>query len=346
MKSNLKNKKGERVAVGDGKRAKKQTLAPSLEGRGWGWVIKIINIILKDKKMKKISIIFASVLIFSMFFQVIAFSSPNSAPNTCSSGVYPISSSISRGIQRFFGINILTTWAAEAIIKNQISKLIQKGSVKVNVQAYSAGDLLAGKVKSFEISGKNLVYNDIYISSVKAQSLCDFTYFDYKKTPAMLNSPLFLKYEAEIKNKEFQKIFASDALKDALQGIPINVGFFKVGEVDITNIKPSIANNKINMKADLVYKKTPFVFKFPISFETAIKIKNDKILLTNFKFTTDNESDDLKFITNSIELNNINIFDLKTVEKEDSDINVKKIKVVNDKIFIEGTFWQQQNTTF
>ena len=100
------------------------------------------------------------------------------------------------------------------------------------------------------------------------------------------------------------------------------------------------------MKAKLVYKKTPFVFTFPISFETAIKIKNDKILLTNFKFTTDDESDDLKFITNSIELNNINIFDLKTVEKEDSDINVKKIKVVNDKIFIEGTFWQQQNTTF
>jgi len=33
-----KNKKGERVAEGDGKRAKKLTLAPSLEGGGWGWV--------------------------------------------------------------------------------------------------------------------------------------------------------------------------------------------------------------------------------------------------------------------------------------------------------------------
>ena len=281
-----------------------------------------------------------------MFFQVIVFSSPNTAPNTCSSGVYPISSHVSRGIQRIFGVNILTTWAAEAIIKNQILKLIQKGSVKVNVKAYSAGDLFAGKVKGFEISGKNIVYNDIYISSVKAQSLCDFTYFDYKKTPAMLNSPLFLKYEAEIKNKEFQKIFASDTLKNALQGIPINMGFLKIGEVDITDLKPNIANNKINMKANLVYKKTPFVFKFPISFETAIKVKNDKILLTNFKFTTEEESNDLKFITNSIELNNINIFDLKTVEKENSDINIKKIKVVNDRIFLEGTFWQQQNTIF
>jgi len=296
--------------------------------------------------MKKISIIFASVIIFSMFFQVIAFSSPNTAPNTCSSGVYPISNPVSRGIQRIFGFNILTTWAAQSIIKNQISKLIQKGSIKVNVKAYSAGDLLAGKAKSFEIIGKNIIYNDIYISSVKAQSLCDFTYFDYKKTPAILNSPLFIKYNAEINNGDFQKIFSSASIKDALQGIPINMGFLKIGEVDITDLKPNIANNKINMKANLVYKKTPFVFKFPISFETAIKIKNDRILLTNFKFTTEEESNDLKFITNSFELNNINIFDLKTVEKENSDINIKKIKVVNDKIFIEGTFWQQQNTTF
>jgi len=295
--------------------------------------------------MKKISIIFASVIIFSMFFQVIAFSSPNTAPNTCSSGVYPISNPVSRGIQRIFGFNILTTWAAQSIIKNQISKLIQKGSIKINVKAYSAGDLLAGKAKSFEIIGKNIIYNDIYISSVKAQSLCDFTYFDYKKTPAILNSPLFIKYNAEI-NGDFQKIFSSASIKDALQGIPINMGFLKIGEVDITDLKPNIANNKINMKANLVYKKTPFVFKFPISFETAIKIKNDRILLTNFKFTTEEESNDLKFITNSFELNNINIFDLKTVEKENSDINIKKIKVVNDKIFIEGTFWQQQNTTF
>lgn len=295
--------------------------------------------------MKKISIIFAFVIVFSMFFQIIAFSSQTPAPNTCSSGAYPISNSISRGIQRIFGINILTTKIAESIIKGQISKLIQKGSVKVNVKAYSAGDLLAGKVKGFEIAGKNIVYNDIYFSSVKARSLCDFTYFDYKKTPALLNSPLFITYNAEITNKDFQKIFSSDTMKDTLQGIPINMGFLKIGEVDFTDIKPSISNNKISMKANLVYKKTPFVFKFPISFETAIKIKNDKILLTNFKFTTDEESDDLKFITNSIELNNISIFDLKTVEKEGSDINIKKIKVVNDKIFIEGTFWQQQNTT-
>ena len=295
--------------------------------------------------MKKISIIFAFVIVFSMFFQVIASSSPNPTPNSCSSGAYPISSTFSRGIQKVFGLNLLTTWAAEFAIKNQISRLIQKGSVKVNVKAYSAGDLIAGKVKGFEITGKNIVYNDVYVSSVKAQSLCDFTYFDYKKNPAMLGSPLFVKYNAEITNKDFQKIFSSDTIKDSLQGIKINASGINFGEVDFTNVKATISDEKINIKATMVYKKTPFTVTFPINLHTSLKVKNDKILLTNLKFASDSENDDFTFITNSIALNNISIFDLKKVEKEDSDINIKKIKIVDDKIFIEGTFWQQQNTT-
>ena len=133
--------------------------------------------------MKKISIILVLLIGFSLFAQNIAFSSQTPAPNTCSSDVYPISSSFSRSLQRALGLNLITTQIAEFIIKNQISKLIQKGSLKVNLKAYSAGDLIAGKVKSFEVTGKNIVINDIYISSVKAHSLCDFTYFDYKKKP-------------------------------------------------------------------------------------------------------------------------------------------------------------------
>ena len=39
-KNIIKTKKGERIAEGDRKRAQKLPLAPSREGRGWGWVIK------------------------------------------------------------------------------------------------------------------------------------------------------------------------------------------------------------------------------------------------------------------------------------------------------------------
>jgi len=295
--------------------------------------------------MKKFSIIAGFIIIFSLFFQITAFSSQTPAPNSCSAGAYPISSPISRGIQRVLGFNIITTKIAETIIKNEISKLITKGKVKVNINAYSAGDLIAGKIKSFEITGKNVAYNDIYLSSVNVHSLCDFTYFDYKKTPAVLSSPLFIKYNAEIKSAELEKIFTSDSIKEALQGIKIVINNVDFGKVDFVDIKPSINNSKINIKANLIYTSRIFAFKLPINLQTSLKTSNDKIFLTNLKFASDSISNDLIFIKNSIELNNINIFDLKTIKKDETDIKIKKINIVNDKIFIEGTFWQQQNTT-
>ena len=47
---------GERVAEGDGKRAQKLTLATSLEGGGWGWVIKKFFIKKEQKFIKKIEL--------------------------------------------------------------------------------------------------------------------------------------------------------------------------------------------------------------------------------------------------------------------------------------------------
>lgn len=293
-------------------------------------------------KTQKNIVISAFIISLCLFCQVVAFSSQTPAPNSCYSGVYPVSNSISRGIQRVFGFNIITTAIAESIIKHQITKLIQKGNIKVQLKAYSAGDLIAGKLKAFNITGKNIVYNDIYLSSLKAESLCDFTYFDYKSNPPVLKSPLFVKYNGEITNDGFKKIFLADSIQDALQGIKINADNISFGEVDFTDIKPAINNGKININANLVYRRMPFVLKFPINFETALKSKDDKIFLTRFKFAPSAISNEFKFITNSIEFNNIEVFDLKTIEKDGAEINISKIKVVNDKISVEGTFWQPQ----
>jgi hypothetical protein len=291
--------------------------------------------------IKKYAVLLALILFCGISAQAIDNSSP--IPNTCYGNKYPVSNSFSRGIQRVFGLNIITTQFAEMIIKNQISHMIQKGKIGVNLKGYSAGDLIAGKVKSFEVTGKNVVVEDIYISSLKAKSLCDFTNFDYRSKPPMLQSPLFLGYSAEITNSDLTKIFATNSMKESLQNIQVLVGGLNFGKVDFTDIKPLIAKNKINMKANMTYKRSFLTFTLPINFETGFKVLNDKIYLTKFKFAPNALSPEMQFITDSLELNNIEVFDLNTAEKNGSEINVKKI-TVSDKISIEGTFWQPSNT--
>jgi len=295
--------------------------------------------------MKKLSFIFMAVFACIISFAAVSFSSmPAPAPNTCYSGAYPVSNKFSRGVQGIFGINFIGRELAESIIKKQITNQIQKGKIKVHVKSYSAGDLIAGKIKNILIEGKNIESSGIFISDIKAESLCDFTWVDYKSKLPMLKSPLYVKYNAEITQSDFQKIFQSDVISSSLKGIKIMSGNFNFGQVDFVNLKPDIKNDKISLKADMIYKKAMFTFNFPINMETAIKVKNDKIFLTNLQFPHNQVNDDLMFLTNSLALNNISIFDLKTLEKDGSKINIKKLQVVNDKISVEGTFWLPQNT--
>lgn len=293
--------------------------------------------------MKKISILLAFILLCGVSAQAIENSSQ--VPNSCYVGAYPISNPVSRGIQSIFGLNFLTTKIAEAVIKSQVSNLLQKGSVKVHLKGYSAGDLIAGKVKSFEVTGKNLVFNDIYLSSFDAKSLCDFTSFSYMSKPPMLKSPLFLGYKADITNDNLSKTFSSSSIKDSLQNIDIQAGIINLGKISFVDVKPSIINKKLKMKANMQFHKAFISLTIPINFETSLKAQNNKIYLTGFKFAPDAVSSDLKFITDFLELTNIPVLDLNSMEKNNSEINIKKIKIVDDKISIEGTFWQPQNTT-
>lgn len=294
------------------------------------------------KKMKKNFIAFC--LIISFFTGNAAFSAQVCSPNTCYSGKYPVSNVFSRGIQRIFGLNILTTKIAEMVIKKEISKQIQKGKIKVHLKTYSAGDLIAGKIKDFELSGKNLSFQDIYLSEVNAKNICKFTYFDYKSKPAQLKSPLYVKYSAKITNNDLDKTFSSNLIKNSLSGIKIKLGFLEIGQADIANIKSSASGGKIKMQADLVYRGA-FSIQFPVSFETSLKTKDDKIFLTHFKFARDMISRQFWFITDSIELNNVCIVDLKNIEEKGAKIGVNKIQI-DDKISVEGTLWQPENTTF
>jgi len=293
--------------------------------------------------MKKFWVSLVFILVAAGLVSQAGFTSPLFASNACMTGKYPVSNVISRGIQRFLGMNLLTTAMAQSIVKKEISKQLQQGKIKVKLKGYSAGDLAAGKIKGFQVSGTDVAYQDIYLSKLDIQSLCDFTYFNTKS--AVMGSPLFVKYNAEITNNELQKIFSSPTIKQELQGIDLDVSVINFGKIDFENVQPFLKNNKLQLKTSIVYKKGLFNFSLPINIETALKIKDDKVMLTNFKFLPlANNSSVTNLFPKAMELNNIVIFDLKTVEKNGVDINIKNLKIAEDKIIIEGTFWEPQNT--
>jgi len=282
------------------------------------------------------------ILVIAGFISQAGFTYSNPTPNSCFTGKYPVSNVISRGVQRICGMNLFTTAIAQSIVKKEVAKQLQQGKIKVKLKGYSAGDLAAGKIKGFQVSGTDVAYQDVYLSKLNIESMCDFTYFNVKS--AVMGSPLFVKYNAEITNNELQKIFSSPSIKQQLQTIDLDISVFNLGKIDFDNIQPLLKDGKIQLKTAVLYKKGLFAFSLPINIETALKIQDDKVMLTNFKFLQQNQNNNLNFLANIPQLNNIEIFDLKTAEQNGADINIKKLKIDGDKIIIEGTFWEPQNT--
>lgn len=288
--------------------------------------------------MKKLYYIFCFILIFALSGSNKVFAAENIKPKGLCPGEYEISNPIPRGLQAISGVNFISAQIAEEIIKKEISKQPGLKNTKIRLKLYSAGDLVAGKIKSFKVTGKNIAFDDLYIKKIKAESLCKFTWLDYKSKPAVLKTPLYIKYSAEITNKELEKFFASDSVKKALTGINIYLSRLKIGKTDITEIKSFIKDEKININANLAYKNSFFSIKFPVKFKTALSVKDGKVFLSDVKFAQDDYIKKFGFITDSLTINNIFIFDSAKIKTKNSKININKIQI-NDKIFIDGTFW-------
>ena len=73
-----------------------------------------------------------------------------------------LSNGFARALSNATGTNFIAEKAAQSIIKSQIKKEA-KGSFNVKVDSFSLPDLKAGRFKGIEITGKDIVADDVYL---------------------------------------------------------------------------------------------------------------------------------------------------------------------------------------
>ena len=89
---------------------------------------------------------------------------------------YDLTSGVSRFFSKVTGQNFIAEKVGESIAKKAIKKEISSGKIDVNLKSFSTRDLKAGRFKSLEITGKDIVVDGVYISYFKTKTLCDFNY--------------------------------------------------------------------------------------------------------------------------------------------------------------------------
>lgn len=293
--------------------------------------------------MKKFGYIAAFTLLLSLPFGLLVHSLPTRQANTCPGKPYPVSNFLTRGLQGVTGLNWGVAKIVESQIEKHVKKSLDKGDLEVHIKPYSAMDLAAGKLKSFDVKAKDVVSKGFSISSVEARSLCEFTHINYEKDPIEALVPVFLAFKASFSEKDLNNIISSKEYKDNLTKIKLKHNNTEISLLEFLSPTIDISGDKVIVSADLHFIGTPRFVIIPVKMSTGLKVKNNNVRLSEVQMLSNNFGRNGRIVSEFLEKMTVAIFDIKQLGTENTEIAIKNIDVNNDRINIEGTFWIASN---
>lgn len=274
---------------------------------------------------------------------LLAFSDPSQKTNICPSRPYPVSNVLTRNLQRFTGMNLIFTSAAEGMIENSVKKLLDTGEIDVKIKGYSAMDLLDGKFKSVQLSAKNLSKDGVYVSSFEAKSLCEYTQVDRNSNPVVPLTPVYIGFKGLITDSDINNTVNSDKYRQKLRGVSIKLFNQDIDLVDFLNLKANIKDDRLVISTDIHFNGMPAYMKLPVKMGIGLKIVDNKLRISDLQMISKPLGGELNMLSTFISFQKPVIVDFNDLSKNGSDIQIKKFSIVSNKINLEGTLWLPEN---
>jgi len=293
--------------------------------------------------MSRFYILVGLITVAVLFSNLLVFSVPQKSVNTCPSKPYPVSNFLTRNIQRFVGLNLAVTEIAEGAIEDNITKLLDKGEVKVNIKGYSALDLASGKFKTAQLNAKNISKDGVYISSLEAKSLCNFTQIDRSNNSVVPVSPIYIGFKGTLTDSDINNTVSSDQYRKKLRGVSIKLFNQDIDLIDFLNLKANINNNKLVISTDIHFNGMPEYMKLPVKMGIGLKVIDNKLRVADLQMISKPLGGELNLLSNFITFQKPVIVDFNSLSKNGSDIEMKKFSIENNKINLEGTVWLPEN---
>ena len=242
-----------------------------------------------------------------------------------------LTSSYSRFFSNLTGNKLLAEKIAQEIKKKNIKKTAQ-GDFSVKIKSYSATDMKAGRFKSFELNGKDVNFEGIYLSEFNLKTICDFNYINLDKDWNMtVVNNLPMTFDLTITDADLNKTMSTEEYTRVLNDINmLGSGLF------------TIESSELRIKNDKIY----YILKYAIPFvrkpqevviSAGLTVKNGDIRFADARIL--NKDFKLKAEKLSSVLNYINPLDfsVKILENKDARLNIKDVSIADNKITVDGT---------
>ncbi|MFA7659513.1 MAG: LmeA family phospholipid-binding protein [Candidatus Gastranaerophilaceae bacterium] len=285
--------------------------------------------------MKKLVLIFVLMVFCStQAFAVCDYSA------MCASKAYDLSSRGCQVTSRVTGMTFLAEKIAQSIIKRELRKET-KEKFNVEMKSYSANDLLHGRFKSLKISGKNLEIDGVYLSSFEAKTLCDFNYVELNKKTLKFRENMAMEFSIVISDTDLRKTIQSVGYLDMLNKVNLSgmgITFFKLSGADVR-----LKNNKLYFTIKVT---SPISAKpLDIVVRSDLKVEDGNIVMTKVDFANLFTVIDLSKAAYLLNALNPLTFSTEILNNKNSEMSVKSVDIIGDKVFIKGTVFIPKNTT-
>ena len=236
--------------------------------------------------------------------------------------------------KHFAILNPITESIGEHIIKSSLEKETG-GNYNVKLEGYTTSSMKKGIFKNLEITGENIVSEEIPIPYLYLKSLKDYNFVDYTKNPVEFKSDMEFKYEM---------LLSEDSMNKALQHKDYKKVLDRVNNIayplfQITGVSTKIQNNQIYILTE---------YSFPIAFGTKVRVfvasssfvvEGGKIRAGNIKLNSAYGNLSLEKVANLINLVNPLEFTLSLLDTGKCEGKLESINIVDNKIKIDGKIY-------
>lgn len=240
--------------------------------------------------------------------------------------------------KHFAVINPIVELCVERAIKKSLKK--QTGAnFKVHFEGYTTSSMKQGIFKSLELSGENLIVEEIPVQYIHLKSLTDYNYIDYTKSPVVYKSDMTFQYDMLLTQDSLNSALKDKDYKKNINRVnKLAYPLFRLSEVSI-----KIINNRLYIVMDynLPLAKSSKNKTFVAS--TDLKIENGKIKARNVHIDSIYGNLGLDRVANLINLLNPLEFTLSQMDTKNCKGKIENVNIIDNNIKVDGKIFMKED---
>lgn len=230
------------------------------------------------------------------------------------------------------GVNLSAEKVGQKVVKKAFNKVATNDNLKVKLDSYSAKDLKNGIFKSLSIEGQNVNVNDIYLSYLKLDTLCNFNYIKQVDNEIVFMEDFPMSFDIRMTASDINKTMQSEKYQRIINDL--NQLGSSIGGLKISSTKVAVKSSKFYY---IIGIAIPFIrTEQKIVINSDLVVKKGKIDFANTKLVSDAFSIDLKKIDFILNYLNPLDFSVNILDNKEAKVSVDSVSIQNSVIHTKG----------